>query len=65
MLCDCNGLRIPTKWKVTIAGTTNGVGCSACASLDGDYYPERVGTNCTLYEVSAGGTCNLTLVRTP
>ena len=57
--CDCNGRRIPTKWKVTISGVTN-AGCSDCSGIDGDYYPEQVGTSCTDFSVSVtGGACGL------
>jgi YD repeat-containing protein len=63
MLCDCNGLRIPTKWKMTVSGITNGT-CSDCTSLNGDYYPERLGTSCSVYEVAiAGSPCGFNIVR--
>ena len=62
-LCDCNGRRIPTKWKVSISGISNGI-CPDCAAVNGDYYPERDGSSCTsfLVSVSIPGPCGQTQV---
>ena len=61
-LCDCNGKRIPVKWKVTASGVTNGT-CGSCGSVNGDYYLERVGTSCFGFSVTiSSGPCGLSRV---
>jgi len=58
-LCDCDGRRIPNRFKLSFAGIANRA-CSDCANLDGDYYLDRVGSSCTVFSLSlSGAACGL------
>ena len=58
--CDCNGLRLPTKFKVSISGVTDSM-CFECGDINGDYYPARAGSDCsaTAFSVSVSGRCGI------
>ena len=52
----CDGARrIPSKFRVTMAGATNG-SCGSCSSLNADYLPEQTGGGCTDFTVAIGGS---------
>ena len=56
-----NNPRIPTQFKVTMAGAANS-SCQNCASLNGDYYPAASGpSDCSSFSASiAGQPCSFT-----
>ena len=52
----CDGARrIPSKFKVSLAGATNS-GCASCSSLNADYFPEQTGTGCVHFTVAISGS---------
>ena len=62
-LCDCNGRRIPDRWKVTFSGVTNG-SCMDCESMNGDYFIDRVGSSCTRYRLDImDHVCGITWIE--